>query len=53
MFFLLLAFTIFVLYVVHSCRMDLIDMLEHGRVDDALDLLRLNMIDIPGVNKDD
>lgn len=53
MFFLLLMFTIFVLYVVHTCRMDLIEMLEHGRVDEALALLKLDMIDIPGVNKGD
>lgn len=53
MFFLLLMFTLCMMYVVHVTRNQLIDMLESGKPDEALRLLKLTITDIPGVNKDD
>lgn len=52
MFFILLMFTLCMLYVVHVTRNQLIEMLENGKPDDALRLLRLTITDIPGVTED-
>ncbi len=49
MFFILLMFTIFMMYLMHVTRNQLIDLLEAGKPNEALRLLKLTITDIPGV----
>ncbi len=51
MFFILLMFTLCMMYVVHVTRNQLIDMLEDGKADEALRLLKLTVPDLS--TKDD
>jgi len=53
MFFLLLLFTLFMMYLMHLTRNQLIDLLEAGKPDEALRLLKLTVTESPGVTKND
>ena len=52
MIFLLIAFILYMVYVIHTTRMKLIELLLHNRIDDALDILTLSLSNVPGVNRD-